>query len=106
MGGEADLLREHIGFVLSDVPQLVASIRNAIDDDDARTVGMMAHRLKSLVSSYDHTEAKELCQSLESDASTENLSAATGRLERLEHLMQAFTHAVDDFLQLDTSTSD
>ncbi len=101
MGGETDLLREHIGYVLSDVPQLVASIKESIDGDDAKSVEIAAHRLKSLVSSYDHSEARELCQSIESDAAKSNLSEATRRLARLEELMQSFARAVNDFLQRD-----
>jgi hypothetical protein len=58
------------------------------------------------VSSYDHREAMELCQSIESDAAKANLSETSNRLARLEELMQAFARAVDDFLQQSIGESD
>lgn len=106
MGGETDLLQEHIGFVLSDVPQLIASIKAAINDQESKQVKMNAHRLKSLVSSYDHREAIELCQAIESEAAGGNLTEAPLRLTRLEELMQEFARAVDDFLQDSPSATD
>ncbi|MEM6470691.1 MAG: response regulator [Planctomycetota bacterium] len=99
MGGESDLLQEHIGFVLSDIPQLIASMKTAIKENEPKQVELNAHKLKSLVSSYDHREAVDLCQSIESDARGDNLTEAHARVSRLEKLMQAFARAIDDFLQ-------
>ncbi len=57
LGGEEDLLQEHIGFVLSDIPQLIASLKSAINDNDSKLIERNAHKLKSMVSSYDHNAA-------------------------------------------------
>ncbi len=99
MGGEADLLHEHIGYVLNDLPQLIAAMRKAIEDNEAKQVEIAAHRMKSLASSYDHHEARELCQSIESDANNGKLDNASERLGRLEPLITTFARAVDDYLQ-------
>ncbi len=69
MGGEEDLLQEHIGFVLSDTPQLIASLKSAINNNDSKQIELNAHKLKSMLSSYDHSAAVNLCQSIESEAS-------------------------------------
>lgn len=106
MGGEQDLLQEHIGYVLTDVPLLIATIKDAAARSDAKQVEIAAHRLKSLVSSYDHREAIELCQSIESCASEGTVKIAGERMKRLEELMRAFVFAVDDFLQQGSATTD
>ncbi|WP_372897613.1 response regulator [Stieleria sp.] len=99
MGGEQDLLIEHLGFVLSDLPQLISTMKSAVNAGDAKQLEIAAHRLKSLVSSYDHAEACELTQSLETDAKAGNLDRAVNRLEKLEPILQSFARTIDDYLQ-------
>ncbi|HUP81336.1 MAG TPA: YfdX family protein [Pirellula sp.] len=99
MGGERDLLQEHLGYVLSDMPQLIATMKTSVDTGDAKQLTIAAHRLKSLVSSYDHAVAHELTQSLESDAKNGDLSHAEERFAKLEPNLQAFARTIDDYLQ-------
>ncbi|MDX1927437.1 MAG: response regulator [Pirellulaceae bacterium] len=99
MGGEADLLQDHIRFVLSDIPQLIASMKSAIQDNDSKQIELNAHKLRSMVSSYDHNAAEDLCQSIESDALNGNLNETLTRVERLEELLQTFTVAIENYLQ-------
>ena len=99
MSGEKDLLYEHLGYVLTDMPQLTATMKQAAAAGDAKQLEIAAHRLKSLVSSYDHIEAVELTQAIESDAKASDLSEAPERLAKLEPILQSFARAVDDYLQ-------
>ncbi|MCM2373678.1 response regulator [Aporhodopirellula aestuarii] len=99
MGGELDLLKEHIGYVLNDMPQLMRMMTVAIEEGDAKQLQIAAHRMKSLVSSYDHEEACELAQQIELDAKLERLPDAASRIEALRPLVQSFARAVDDYLQ-------
>ncbi len=99
MGGEMDLLREHLGYVLNDIPQLLRSMHQALDLGDARQLEIAAHRTKSLVSSYDHHDAHSLTQQIEQDAKQGRLTDAAPRVEQLEPLLKAFARAANDYLQ-------
>ncbi|WP_372718381.1 response regulator [Novipirellula sp.] len=99
MGGELDLLKEHIGYVLNDMPQLMQMMSDAVDQCEPRQLEIAAHRLKSLVSSYDHNAAHELAQQIEQDAKHDRLAEARGRIDALRPLIDAFTDAVDEYMQ-------
>lgn len=99
MGGEVDLLKEHIGYVLNDMPQLLEMMSEAIEREDARQLQIAAHRLKSLVSSYDHEEARDIAQKIEIDAQRDRISEAAARIETLRPLLKTFAQAVDEYLQ-------
>jgi two-component system, sensor histidine kinase and response regulator len=99
MNGEKDLLLEHLSYVLTDMPQLTATMKHAAAAGDAKQLEINAHRLKSLVSSYDHSEAVELTQAIESDAKTGDLGEASSRIDRLEPILESFARAIDDYLQ-------
>jgi CheY-like chemotaxis protein len=99
MDGELDLLREHIGYVLHDLPELMARMRNAIGDSDPRLLEISAHRLKSLVSSYNHEEARELSQTIEKMGKENHLDEAVVLVDRLQPLIDQFIKAVEHYLE-------
>ncbi|GAA5508660.1 PAS domain-containing hybrid sensor histidine kinase/response regulator [Novipirellula caenicola] len=99
MGGELDLLKEHIGYVINDMPQLMQMMVDAIEQSEPRQLEIAAHRMKSLVSSYDHTEARELAQQIEQDAKHGRIDDARDRIAALRPLVESFTLAVDEYLQ-------
>ncbi|WP_144057370.1 PAS domain-containing hybrid sensor histidine kinase/response regulator [Novipirellula maiorica] len=99
MGGELDLLKEHIGYVINDMPQLMQMMTDAIEQSEPRRLEIAAHRMKSLVSSYDHAEARELAQQIEQDAKQGRIEEARDRIEALCPLVETFTLAVDEYLQ-------
>lgn len=97
MNGETDLLIEHIGFVVSDAPQLIEKMREAIASSDAGSLTIAAHRLKSLVGAYSHDEAHELSYSLELMGKQDNLDDAEATIDRLEQLVTQFVRAIEAY---------
>jgi CheY-like chemotaxis protein len=99
MDGEMDLLKEHIGYVLNDIPKLVERMRAAINRNDARLLEISGHRLKSLVSSYNHDSARELAQSLEQMGKAGQFDQAATTLDQLQPLIDEFIKAVQHYLK-------
>jgi CheY-like chemotaxis protein len=99
MDGEVDLLNEHIGYVLNDVPELIDRMRAAIDHNDGRSLEISAHRLKSLVSNYNHDQARELTQALEQMGKANRFDETASTLDRLESLMDEFVRSVKHYLE-------
>jgi PAS domain S-box-containing protein len=102
MDGEMDLLKEHIGYVLNDVPQLIERMHEAINQRDNRLLEISGHRLKSLVSSYDHNQARELALTIERMGKTSQFDEAAAALERLQPLIDEFLDVVRDYLAQQT----
>ncbi len=99
MDGEWDLLREYIRDVVDDIPQLIDGLWAAIEDGDARSLQMSAHRLKSLVSSYDHSEARQLAQTLEDMGKDGEINDARTTMNRLQLLVDELVRALSKHLQ-------
>ena len=100
MNGETDLLIEHIGFVVNDAPQLIYRMRNAIASSDANSLAIAAHRLKSLVGTYNHDEAHGLSYSLELMGKERKLDDGAATIDRLEQLVTEFVKALDEYASL------
>ncbi len=98
MDGERDLLRDHMNYTLNDAPQLLQRMRQALDQADGHLLEISAHRLKSLVSSYNHHEARELAQHLEKCGHQACFDRAAPDLERLATLIDEFASAVRHYL--------
>ncbi len=87
-GGDEQLLRMQMDFFLDGTPLLMQKIQEAIQQRDARSLLHHAHRLKSLVSNFDHEMAVELLTNLEEMGRTESLDKATVTLALLESLIE------------------
>jgi hypothetical protein len=74
----------------------------AIRDEDGRLLQLSAHRLKSLVSSYNHARAHELAQQLENAGKNLDFKPAADLLDRLRPLMGEFESALRHHLQQQT----
>ena len=97
MGGEQDLLDEHIGFVLADTPELLLQMKVAIEEGKPRELEIAAHRLKSLVSSYNHDSAHELTQQLENSGKDNDLEDASEPMSQLELILQDFVASLEQY---------
>jgi CheY-like chemotaxis protein len=94
MGGEQDLLIEHIGFVIDDAPELLQQIAMSITNHEGRQLEIAAHRLKSLVSTYNHEAARELAQQLEQMGLHNDLEDASDKLDALQKMVDEFMSAI------------
>lgn len=98
MGGEMDLLQEHIAYMLHDIPELMERMRKAITRRDARLLEISAHRLKSLVSSYDYHPAQALAARLEGMGKESQFDGAPELLAELDSLIASFLPDVKAYL--------
>ncbi|MEX0819074.1 MAG: response regulator [Pirellulaceae bacterium] len=99
MGGEADLLHEHMNYVLNDAPKLLEQIQDALATKAGRQLEIAAHRLKSLVSSYNHDEARELAVELERMGKDAAFDQAERTLSRLKPLVDELNHAIQNYVR-------
>lgn len=90
MGDEQDLLVEHIKYTINDLPILLSNMRSAVQADESRPLEIAAHRLKSLVSSYDFHAAQQIAQEIESLARDKVPSDFSTRIEELENQLESF----------------
>jgi two-component system, sensor histidine kinase and response regulator len=91
MDGDTDLLKDLVGLFLSECPQRMAEIRQAITQRDASGLMQAAHTLKGSVGNFGAHEVVEAARHLEIDASEHDwdqaeqdwamLQKAVGRLE-------------------------
>ena len=65
LNGEVDLLLDVMDYFQKDAPELVTGIKAAITNADGPALQSTAHRLKSLIGSYDHDRGVELALKLE-----------------------------------------
>jgi HPt (histidine-containing phosphotransfer) domain-containing protein len=99
MGGEADLLVDHMNYVLNDAPALLDQMRHSLTSQNARQLEIAAHRLKSLVSSYNHDEARDLAIELEQMGKDAAFDQAARTLTRLSPLVESLNDAIRNFIQ-------
>lgn len=98
MGGESDLLFDHMNYVLSDSPKLVTEIYAAIENQQPRSLQIASHRLKSLVSAYNCTRARDLASELERMGELRAFADAATVLARLHPLVKQLREAISNYL--------
>jgi len=102
MGGETDLLYNHMSYVLNDAPELLKRMREALTTQSARQLEIAAHRLKSLVSSYNHDEARDLAIELEQMGKDAAFDQADRTLNRLSLLVEGLNNAIHNYMRQQT----
>jgi PAS domain S-box-containing protein len=94
---DADLLERQMIIFLGEAPKLVERLRESIESADATNVKLSAHRLKGLVSSYDHHAAARAAQQLERCASGNRWSEASALAASLARHVEQLSAAIRDF---------
>ena len=90
LGGD-DFLGEVIDAFLADAPELVATLRRALDEASSEELRRAAHTLKSNGATLGATEFAELCRTLEAHAKAGELDDAgelVGRIEQAYGLLR------------------
>ncbi len=82
--GEPDLLTELVEMFLSDVSSRLASLREAVETEDAQAVEQIAHALKGSCGNMGASRMAELCAELQDVGASGDLSRAPGLLEGTE----------------------
>ena len=81
---DVDLLRAVVRAFLGECPQHVAQVREAIANEDSKTVHRLAHTIRGTMATLAIHSAEETAAVLEHDGATGNLENARGCLETLE----------------------
>lgn len=84
-----DLLNEMIDIYLTDTPKLLATLREALSQNDAQSVYRTAHSLKSTSAHLRATGFSELSKEIEKLGHDGDLAQVTARLPLLESESQA-----------------
>jgi CheY-like chemotaxis protein len=83
LGGD-DFLAEVVDAFLADAPELVATLRRSLDEQNADELRRAAHTLKSNGATLGAEEFAELCRTLEQLAKDDRLDAASELVSRVE----------------------
>jgi two-component system, sensor histidine kinase and response regulator len=82
--GEPDILDELIELFLGEVPTQLKALREAAQTGEAQSVERIAHTLKGSSANMGALRMEALCAELEEAGRSEDLSAASGQISRLE----------------------
>jgi CheY-like chemotaxis protein len=83
LGGD-DFLDEVIDAFLADAPELVATLRRALDEGSSEELRRAAHTLKSNGATLGATDFAEFCRTLEARAKAGELDGAAELVDRIE----------------------
>ena len=95
VGGDKDLLKELLQLFAVECPQLLASIREAIDHSDAVLLRRAAHSLKGAVSNFGAPAVVAAAQHLEFLGQHENLLEAPAACARLQETLDRVQPELD-----------
>jgi CheY-like chemotaxis protein len=82
--GEPDILANYVELFLADVPPRLASLWEAVERGDARSVEQNAHTLNGSCGSVGARRMAELCEELRGAGASEHLAGISDLLDRLE----------------------
>ena len=96
VGGEADFLVELIDTFLTDAPQLMADMRQAVEQGNAEGLRLAAHSLKSIGTDFGAKAFSDLCKELEAigvggvlDGAAELVEQAEAEYEQVKAALEA-----------------
>ncbi len=94
LSGDVDFLHELAGLFMEDCPKLMAEIRSAVADRNARGLEHAAHALKGSLSNFGGELAREAAWRLESMGRADDLNKANEAYANLEFEIQRFQQAL------------
>ncbi len=97
--GSREILARMLGALVDEAPRLLAALRVALADGDARGAHRAAHTLLGSLRSLEAPRARELCAAVQKDAQRGDLAAATARLPELEAQLRALLPHLERFLK-------
>lgn len=95
--GDLELLADLIQVFLQDLPQQVAALRKAVEDQDAKGIQQEAHRLKGAAASLDATAVSACAARLEQSGRDANCAVARAEWAQLEVELARLESAFRDF---------
>ena len=92
--GDEQLLSEIAGLFQDEAPRLLAGLRCALGNHEAKSVEQNAHALKGLVLNFGAGECAQTAQRIETHARSGDLSEAPADLAALESMLEALLSEV------------
>ena len=83
LGGDEELLQIVVRAFLEESPELLASIRQAVEEGDANRVRISAHALKGSIRYFGETPAYQLAYELETAAAAGDIANAMDTVTQL-----------------------
>ena len=99
VNGDRQLLRDIVEAFLDESPRLLASIRDAIEKQDAPTLQRVAHTLKGSTTYFGAARASETALQLETMGKQAELAHAPHALVDLEREMARLTPILVDYIR-------
>jgi HPt (histidine-containing phosphotransfer) domain-containing protein len=93
LGGD-EFLGEVIDAFLADAPQLVATLRSSLEEENTEELRRAAHTLKSNGATLGAEQFADLCRTLEQRAKTGELEGAPELVDRIEQEYQQLEEAL------------
>lgn len=99
LGGDVDILKSQMTFLLNDAAALLDQIESDPRSSDPDSLKIAAHRLKGLTASYDATQAAALASQLETKATTCELNDAIMVAEERRRPVDDLLQAIKAYLE-------
>lgn len=98
LDGEVEFLREIYGLFLEDGPARLATIGQALDEDDFAKATKAAHSLKGMCGTLNAVALMELAQELEMACREQNKAEAMRLKGEVAHLMDVVVERIAAFM--------
>lgn len=106
VNGNRQLLRDIVEAFLDESPRLLATLRTAIEQQDARTLQRAAHTLKGSTGYFGAARASEMAHQLETMGQRRELVHARHALADMEREMARLTPHLVDYMRGQRNNSD
>jgi len=100
-GGNTELLKEMVALFLEQLPELLATLREAVTAEDASTLERVAHKLKGSLGNFDARPAYEAAEKLENLVGISPLQNTGPALAVLEKEIERLKRAMANLISVD-----
>ncbi|MBN2169698.1 MAG: PAS domain S-box protein [Candidatus Krumholzibacteriota bacterium] len=90
LGGDEELLEELVAFFITETPNQVEALRQAILEGDREAVTRLAHTLKGSSANVGAAQVRRIAAVMEADGREDRLGGMTARLRELEKALERF----------------
>ena len=96
VGGRKQILKKMVDVFTEELPDQIAALHRAIDQQSPEDLRQAAHALKGSVANFDAKAAYEAASALEQMGKSNNLSQAPATCQTLEHELSAVQNALKE----------
>jgi PAS domain S-box-containing protein len=96
--GEKALLAELVQVAFEEIPKMVASVREAAEEKDAKAIRLAAHKLRGSTRYFDQPKIEKQALEIEALASDGRMDELAGPLDHLDYLCRRLLEAMSDFM--------